>query len=169
MTALPSKKRALSVAADNSLHWALQSCASAQLRVTTARRRLLEVLSREKLPVTLDTLASALADCCDATTVYRTLMLFTSAGLVRQVNLRHRIRHFILNAPGLACDYLICQGCGAITQLPPMQSLAQLEQEVNLANGYSGLCHELEVYGICPACRRANAHTPPPTKLPVRC
>jgi Fur family ferric uptake transcriptional regulator len=146
----------------------MEACASVQLRVTAARRRLLEILSRETLPVTLDSLASALAGCCDATTVYRTLMLFTAAGLVRQVNLRHKVRHFILNAPGLACDYLICQGCGAITQLPPLESLLRFEQQVNLCNGYTGLRHELELYGICPACRRANAPTPPPNKLPVR-
>lgn len=155
--------------ASERLRWSLDACARAQLRITTARRRLLEFLAKEALPVTLEDLAAApaLAGCCDNTTVYRTLILFTAAGLVRQVNLRHKVSHFILNAPGRACDYLICQRCGSITQLPPLKSLLQLEQQVSAREGYTELRHELELYGICPACRRAGTQTRP-TKLPVR-
>jgi Fe2+ or Zn2+ uptake regulation protein len=149
---------------------ALAACARAGLRLTASRRRLLEVLARQTLPVTLETLASTpeMAGHCVATTVYRTLMLFTAAGVVRQVNLRHKVSHFLLDDPDDACDYLICRCCSTISRLPPVASIERLEQQVRSLQGYTELQHELELYGVCPACRPARAHAPPTTKLPVR-
>lgn len=151
------------------LRWALAACARAQLRNTNARRRLLEALARQTLPVTLEALSAApeVAGCCDATTLYRTLLLFTAVDVVREINLRHNVRHFVLNVPGRGCGYLICRSCGDITPLPPLQSLLQFEQRISARAGYTELRHELELYGICPACRRAQGRTPPANKLPV--
>jgi hypothetical protein len=40
-----------------------------------------------------------------------------------------------------------------MAELPAFQVLTALDKEVMERQGYAGVYHELEVYGICPACR----------------
>jgi Fur family ferric uptake transcriptional regulator len=145
-------------------------CEKAQIRLTSARRKILACLGRHRTPVNLDTITQAdeLRGYCDATTVYRTLMLLKELDVVRQVSVRHNIRYFVLNVPGEACDFLICRCCGSIAELPPLQTVLDLEQQVSKAKGYAAVYHELEVYGICPKCQGAGKWNSRTTKLPVR-
>ena len=52
-----------------------------------------------------------------------------------------------------------------------LEAQAQLDgavaNRISARAGYTELRHELELYGICPACRRAQGRTPPANKLPV--
>jgi Fur family ferric uptake transcriptional regulator len=152
------------------LEWALGRCAAAGLRLTPVRRRLLAALARRRTPMTLGMAAqlNGVRNRCAATTVYRTLMLFARMELVRQIRLPNKFSYFVLNAPDGRLDYLICRRCGAVTELPPVAALLALEQEMQHARGYIGVYHELEVYGICPACQAAAGPEPPVVKLPAR-
>jgi len=162
---------------DNAIHshaerlaWVRKLCAKARIRLTPARERILACLARHRTPVNLDTLTHAdeIRGHCDGTTVYRTLMLLEELDIVRQVSVRHKIRCFVLNVPGEVCDYLICRCCGSIAELPGMQMVLDLEQQVSSAKGYAAVYHELEVYGICPKCQDAGKWNNRTTKLPVR-
>jgi Fur family ferric uptake transcriptional regulator len=151
------------------LEWALGRCAAVGLRLTPVRRRLLAALARRRTPMTLGMVAQVdgLRSRCAATTVYRTLMLFVRMELVRQIRLPTRFSYFVLNAPDGRLDYLICRRCGRLTELPPVAALLALEQEIRHARGYTGVYHELEVYGVCPACQAAAGREPPVVKLPA--
>ena len=148
---------------------AVKLCEQAQLRMTPARQNILGCLARYRTPVNLDTITQAdeIRGLCDPTTVYRTLMLLKELDVVRQVSVGHRIRYFVLNVPGEACDYLICRSCGSIVGLPRSQTVLDLEREVSNSMGYASVYHELEIYGVCPKCQGAGKTSRPAAKLPI--
>jgi Fe2+ or Zn2+ uptake regulation protein len=152
------------------LDWALERCRRAYLRLTPVRRRILACLAEHRRPLTLTMIArlDGLRGRCAASTVYRTLMLFEQMELVRKIRLPNKFSYFVLNAPGGRLDYLICRRCGTVTELPAVEALRDLEEEIRCAHGYSGVYHELEIHGVCPACQRRAAGEPPVTKLPAR-
>src|SRR5437870_10990602 len=113
------------------LAWATHCCEKAQVRMTPARERILEYLAKHRGPLNLDTIAQAdgIKGHCDATTVYRTLMLMKELEIVRQVSVRHKVRYFVLNMPGETFAYLICRSCGSVSQLPAWKPVLELERQ----------------------------------------
>lgn len=147
--------------------WALLACASAQVRVTPVRERVLAILSRHAVPVTLAGIASddELANQFDDATVYRTLVLFMELGVVRQLQFQGRQTHFILNVPGECFTFLICRCCGLIIRLPHGDLVQKLERETAVVHGYTKLTHELELFGTCPDCQKHEQACQKPSKL----
>jgi Fe2+ or Zn2+ uptake regulation protein len=152
------------------LAWAMSFCKKAQLRMTLAREKILGYLAAHATPVNLDAITQAdeIQGHCDATTVYRTLMLLKELDVVRQVSVRHKVRYFVLNLPDETRAYLICRCCGAVAKLPELKSVLDLERQVSHASGYASVYHELELYGICPKCQESGRWSRPSAKLPIR-
>ncbi|MEO8132032.1 MAG: transcriptional repressor [Bryobacteraceae bacterium] len=152
------------------LAWALNFCGKVHLRITPAREKILACMARHRVPINLDAISEAdeIGGCCDATTVYRTLMLFKEIGVARQVSVHHKIRYFVLNVPGETCAYLICQCCGAVNELPPLKSGLELTRHAGTAKGYAAVYHELQVYGVCPQCQKTRWNNVRAAKLPIR-
>lgn len=138
--------------------------------LTTSRRVVLGIFAAERTPINLEAVAHAgeLRGHCDATTVYRTLVLFCEAGLLRQIHLRSKSSFFVLNMPGEAHDHLICCRCGAMQCLPALASLDQRARELAAACDFADVRHDLEFHGLCPACRKAVGAAPPVSKLAIR-
>jgi Fe2+ or Zn2+ uptake regulation protein len=154
---------------DERLAWALDVCRKLGMRLTPGRRKILAVLAAHRAPVSLETVmqTGGVRQVCDATTAYRTLMLFRDAELVRQVALPAKVRFFVLNVPGESIHFLICRRCGAITELDPEAHCEAMESAVAAAHGYTELHHEQQFFGICPACQKLPPRVPS-AKLPVR-
>jgi len=142
--------------------WALDICRRMQLRMTPIRRAILSFLATRRTPAILEMIeqAEGVRGHCDATTVYRTLMMFKEAELVRLIGTPHKVSHFVLNVPGESNHFLICQRCGQMAELPAVEALTTLDRQVVDEQGYSAVYHELEVYGICPSCRGKSAADP---------
>lgn len=136
--------------------WALQVCLQAKMRLTPTREKILAFLAAQRVPVSLEavTQADGIRGSCDAATAYRTLMLFRALEVIRQVSLPNKISYFVLNVPGKSSHFLICRCCGAITELPASESVVALEREVATTQGYAKLYHEVEFFGVCPACQK---------------
>lgn len=88
----------------------------------------------------------------DQATVYRLVMKLESAGLVRRLGLHDRATYFQLVVPGHHHDYLVCTSCGKIEDVELTCPVEPLEREVMARSGYSRVYHELEFFGVCPAC-----------------
>ena len=144
---------------DQRLAWALQVCHRVKMRPTVIRQKLLAFLAAGRGPVSLEAVmqADGIRGFCNATTAYRTLMLFKELEVIRQVSLPNKISYFVLNMPGESSPFLICRCCGQITALPAVESVVQLEGAVAATRGYARLYHELEFFGICPACQKHPA------------
>jgi len=88
----------------------------------------------------------------DQATIYRLVMKLEAAGLVRRLGLHDRATYFQLVVPGHHHDYLVCTGCGKIEDVELTCPVEPLEREVMARSGYTGVYHELEFFGVCPAC-----------------
>jgi Fur family ferric uptake transcriptional regulator len=151
------------------LDWALSRCGDLQLRTTSCRRAILEVLAESSLPLTLGTISKAVSERnpFDPATVYRSLSLFQEAEIIRSVGTTSKSTYYFLNMSGEHCHFLICRRCGAIKPSPCGHHLDALEDELTRSNGYAEIYHELTFYGICPSCQHSPT-APLPVKLRVR-
>lgn len=137
------------------LEWALQQCLEKKMRMTEARKRILRFLSEARQPVNLEQMGRApdIEGTCDNATLWRTMMSLEELGLVRRVSLKSKMAHFALATPDEHHDYLVCQDCGMISDLPHSETLDALQQEIAKSKGFSFEKHEVEIYGTCPDCQ----------------
>lgn len=131
---------------------AVQQCRDLGLRRTKALVEVLRVLIQSATPLTLSDLVGALGDLCDKATVYRLLIRLEEKGLLRRLGLHERSAYFTMRYPDRHDDYLICTGCGSIDALDISCPVEQLEKEISEKSGFRRLYHELEFFGVCPAC-----------------
>ena len=137
------------------IDWAIEACSERGLRRTQALRELLRVLITRQEPLTLADLCESdeLSNQCDRATVFRLLGRLLDKGIIRKLGFQERAAYYIFSYPGEHNDYLVCTDCGKIETLSlkycPVEAL---EKEVMKNSGFSGIYHELEFFGQCPAC-----------------
>lgn len=155
--------------AEQRLAWAFDLCRSAQVRMTPARHGILAFLAGQRVPVSLEVIAQAdgVRGYCDATTVYRTLMMFREADLVRQVGTTRKISYFRLNAPGESGQFLICRQCGCIIELLLPRAVTEEIQRLTSAKHFSLAGQDCEVHGLCETCHSTRQKAVLPCKLKV--
>ncbi|MGI8602616.1 MAG: Fur family transcriptional regulator [Verrucomicrobiales bacterium] len=90
----------------------------------------------------------------DQATIYRLVTKLEEAGLVRRLGLHGRAMFFQLVVADHHHDYLVCTACGKIEDLDLRCPVEALEKEIMKSRGYRSVYHELEFYGLCPACTR---------------
>ena len=132
----------------------IDRCRATGLRRTKALEQPLVTLLEHARPMTLNELAQSerLTDQCDKATVFRLLQRLTTIGITRRLGLHERAAYFTLLLPGRHQDYLICTECGSIEPIKAPCPVHHLEEEIREKTGYKNLYHELEFFGICPAC-----------------
>jgi Fe2+ or Zn2+ uptake regulation protein len=150
--------------------WAISSCRKAQMRLTPAREAILSFLAQRRTPANLEMVSQAqhVLGQCDSTTVYRTLMLFKEAELVRLVGTPSKASYFVLNVPGDSAHFLICRRCGCVSEmLLPDPTLAEIGRFAS-SHGFSPTPVDCEVQGLCENCRATVKTQIAPAKLTVR-
>jgi len=88
-------------------------------------------------------------------TVYRTLELLVEGGLVRQHDFGEGFRRFEAAPERDRHEHLICQRCGRVAEF----SNDRLERMLELIADELDFLHRrhrVEVYGLCPECRRRD-------------
>lgn len=132
----------------------IERCREHGLRRTKALEELIATLLEVGRPMTLGELAGSkrLAEQCDKATVFRLLQRLAGHGIVRRLGLHERAAYFALLVPGRHSDYLICTSCGSIKTVAAACPVHLLEEEIRKTTGFRNLYHELEFFGLCPAC-----------------
>ena len=123
------------------------------LRVSSARRLVLESLYAAEGPASADRIAGGLdgrLPVSDLASVYRNLELLEELGLVHHVHLSH--------GPGLYAatggprrEYLACERCGDHRAVDPAV-LNAAREAIHLATGYAARFTHFPVVGVCPDC-----------------
>ncbi len=152
------------------LEWALKKCEQSHMRMTSVRKAILEFLSEQRKPVNLDAISqvTGVRDECDATTVYRALMVFKDAGLVRWVGMLRKTSHFVLNVPGDVSHFLVCEKCGTVAELDlPPGVLAAMER-LAVEHGFAASGQCMDLHGVCRACEEAARKAVPAAKVMAR-
>ncbi len=150
--------------------WAISSCQKARMRLTPVREAILSFLAQQRTPASLEMVSQAegVRGQCDSTTVYRTLMLFKEADLVRVVGTPRKASYFVLNAPGDSAHFLICRRCGCVTELPLPDPVSAEIGRIASSRGFSPTPSDCEVHGLCENCQATLKMQVVPSKLAVR-
>jgi Fur family transcriptional regulator, ferric uptake regulator len=125
------------------------------VRLTAARRLVLEGLFAADRPVSADQLAGGLDGAIapsDLASVYRNLETMERLGIVRHVHLGH--------GPGLYAlagreerEYLLCESCGRLVSLSPFE-LDPVRDQVRERFGFEARFDHFPLSGLCVDCAK---------------
>lgn len=132
---------------------AVAKLARSKLRTTGPRRAILAVLSAEHGPFRAEEIHTRMGrDTCDLVTIYRSLAALEDARIVRRCDFGDGSLRYEL-AAGDHHHHIICRHCRSVRTLDHACVAGTLE-EVARSAGYADVTHSLEIFGICPACRK---------------
>jgi Fe2+ or Zn2+ uptake regulation protein len=123
------------------------------LRLSAARRLVLEALFAAGRPVTAEQIAAGVfgrVPPSDLASVYRNLEVLERLGLVRHVHLGH--------GPGLYApagdrhELVACERCGACAMLPPRLAAA-MREAVRGATGFEARFWHMPLPALCARCQ----------------
>ncbi len=128
----------------------------AGLKVTLPRVKILQIL--ETAPtrhLSAEDISKALTEAGDEValgTVYRVLTQFEAAGLVIRHHFEGDYSVFELNE-GEHHDHLVCVKCGQVKEFLD-KTIEVRQQRIAEEAGFEMTDHALNIYGICPKCRK---------------
>lgn len=124
-------------------------------KITGPRQAILDVLRQHPHPLTnKEILATLAADNCDLATIYRSMHLLQSMGMVKRFDFGDGVARFELLGEGDDGHHhhLICTQCSAVVEITECFP-RQLEEKIAAGNGFKAITHKLEFFGICPRCQ----------------
>ena len=131
------------------------------LRVSAARRLVLEALYGAPAPVTAEQIANGVAGRLprsDLASVYRNLETLEEVGLVRHFHLGH--------GPGLYApagvgdrEYLVCDSCSAVTAVDT-EDMEPVRALISERFGYEARFSHFPILGLCAECAREETAGP---------
>lgn len=154
---VPHESRPLAAA---SVPAALTTLRTRGLRVSAARRLVLEALFAADGPVTAEAIADGLGarlPRSDLASVYRNLDTLEAIGMVRHFHLGHGPGRYALTGRHER-GYAACERCGAHRPLPAavVERVAGVLRE---ATGYEAELTHFPIVGRCPDCEEHDAHS----------
>ena len=118
------------------------------MRLSTARRLVLEAFFSAQGPVSAVHLADALS--IDESSVYRNLEVLERHGLIRHVHLGHGPGLYAL-AGHHEVEYLYCERCAKVTAVTPDQ-LGPVRENIKRRFGYEAHFTHFAIVGLCERC-----------------
>ena len=126
------------------------------LRVSAARRLVLEALFAADAPASAEQLADGVGGRVprsDVASTYRNLETLEALGLVRHMHLGHGPGRY--EPAGRQDELAACERCGACAVLP-RDTAAAIRSAVRDAVGFEPFFHHFPLAGLCPACASAR-------------
>jgi len=120
---------------------------------TKSREAVINVLEAADTPVSAEEIFVRIIESgfsINISTVYRTLELLESKGLVAKTMMKDGRARFEL-VRGEHRHHLICTGC--MKMVPIDCPIEALERDVGRKTRFDITGHKLELYGICPECK----------------
>jgi Fur family ferric uptake transcriptional regulator len=136
-----------------SLQEAFAAVRRSGLRLSAARRILLEVLSCAPRPLPAEVIASGLRGrhpASDLASTYRNLETLERVGLVRHVHAGHGPGLYVLTAHGQP-EYLVCERCDAVRAVRP-EMLDDIRAVIRARFGHEARFGHLPLGGLCADC-----------------
>lgn len=126
-------------------------------RVTPARQLVLESVAKldHATPEEIAACVQRTARGVNISTIYRTLELLDTLGLVAHTHLNHGAPTYHL-ATEAAHVHLVCQECGKIEQANP-EAIAPLTAALDARHGFETNVSHLTVFGRCTDCRSKSS------------
>ena len=125
------------------------------LRLTTARRLVLEALFAADVPVSAEEVARE--SSLDLTSVYRNLETLERNGFARHVHLGHGPGRYVLVGRG-EHEYLFCDSCGEVRRLGTAE-LEPIRAQLRDRFGYETRFTHFPIVGRCRKCAQSARST----------
>jgi Fur family transcriptional regulator, ferric uptake regulator len=146
----------------NTIEEAIRAVRAGGMRLSTARRLVLEAFFAAEGPVSAVHLAQTLS--IDESSVYRNLEVLERHGLIRHVHLGHGPGLYVLVGRH-EVEYLYCEGCAKVTAVTPDQ-LDPIREQVKQQFGHEARFTHFAIVGLCEQCaaqpRRVQLQTARP-------
>ena len=127
---------------------AIDALRDSGLRLSTARRLVLDALFEAEGPVTAAHLSRTLS--LDESSVYRNLELLEDRGVIRHLHLGHSPGLYVL-ASEHDVEYLYCERCAKVTAVTP-DRLDPIREQVRREFGYTPRFTHFAIVGLCGDC-----------------
>ena len=127
------------------------------LRLSTARRLVLEALFAAEGPVSAVHLTRALK--IEESSVYRNLEVLEANGVVRHVHLGHGPGLYVLLGHD-EVEYLYCQRCAKVVTVAP-ERLDGVREQIKQEFGYQTRFTHFAIVGLCELCASATGTAGP--------
>jgi Fur family transcriptional regulator, ferric uptake regulator len=127
------------------------------LRVSSARRLVIEALFAAERPITAEEIAAGLEGwlpSSDLASVYRNLDTLEELGLVRHFHAGHGPGLYALASAGER-EFVSCDRCGAVEAVPPRR-LDGVRAMIERETGYRARFSHFPIVGTCAACCNAT-------------
>ena len=124
-------------------------------KITGPRQAILEILRQHSHPMTNKELFAALPKGdCDLATIYRSMHLLESMGMVKRFDFGDGVARFELVGAGENAHHhhLICTRCSVVVEIEECFP-RELEDTIASRNGFKSVSHKLEFFGLCPQCQ----------------
>lgn len=131
-------------------------------RLTAPRRAVAELITaRDGHFTAADLLADARARRLriGRATIFRALDLFTELDTLERLDLPSGEHAYVACEP-LHHHHVVCSRCGRTAEVGDC-GMKEVANEVGRVTGYAIESHRLELYGLCPDCRRAPVGNAP--------
>jgi Fur family transcriptional regulator, ferric uptake regulator len=131
------------------------------LRVSSARRLVIEALFAADRPLTAEEIAAGLEGwlpSSDLASVYRNLDTLEELGLVRHFHVGHGPGRYALASAG-ELEFVTCDRCGAFEAVPTRR-LDAARELIERETGYRAWFSHFPIVGTCASCTRAGETTP---------
>jgi Fur family transcriptional regulator, ferric uptake regulator len=132
----------------SSVEEAIQAVRGRGMRLSTARRMVIEALFAADGPVSAHQLSRELA--VDTTSIYRNLELLERHGLVRHVHLGHGPGLYVL-VGRQELEYLYCARCEKITAVA-VEDLDPVREKITQQFGFHARFTHFAIVGLCERC-----------------
>jgi Fur family ferric uptake transcriptional regulator len=97
-------------------------------------------------------------------TIYRTLELLVKSGMVRRVHLGEDHYHYEHVRGNSHHDHLVCTTCGTVIEFHDPE-LELRQREVCERKRFTPTFHNLQILGVCDACRRKGEQPDAPDRV----
>lgn len=137
----------------------IAALAEAGVRSTEPRRAVAELIAAREGHFTARDLlddAGRRIPAIGRATVFRALELFVDLGLVERLDLPSGDHAYVGCAPAQHHHHVVCSRCGRSTEVDDC-GMSEVAREVARRTGYRIERHRLELFGVCPDCRRDPA------------
>ncbi len=123
------------------------------LRISSARRLVLQALFAADAPASAESIAGRLHGQglpLGLASVYRNLEMLERTGIVRHVHLGHGPGLYTL-AGGREREYLVCDRCGRVEAVEPVR-LDRARETIRADFGYEARFTHFPIVGLCASC-----------------
>src|SRR5262245_54283320 len=124
-------------------------------KVTAPRQAILQILRRRSHPMSNKEIFAALPKGdCDLATVYRSMHLLESMGMVKRFDLGDGVARIELLKEGDDGHHhhRACTPCAEVVEIEECL-MREMEEQIASRNGFKAVTHKLEFFGICPGCQ----------------